>query len=113
MAKTRAKARAERERLAAAAAAKRERENARRARRRVWARRLTGWIPASWRGHNRQSGALAAKRRKQRWATFLVLLVINVVVWFVDPTWSARAFVLVASVLIAPVLYTVLFRRER
>jgi len=112
MAKTRAKARAERERLAAEAAARRERDLARRARRRALWKRVTGWIPASWRGRNRQSGALAAKRRKQRWLTFLVLLVVNVVAWFVEPTWAAHAFVLVASVLVAPVLYTMLFRRD-
>ncbi len=113
---TRAKARAEKERLSALTAAKRARVSARQMRRRALWKRSTGWIPPSLlarlRGHNRQGGALAVRRRKQRSATVGMLLVLNVVVWVIVPEWSGRAMAAVASVLVAPVLYTMLFRRD-
>ncbi|MCW2712489.1 MAG: hypothetical protein JWP24_2683, partial [Marmoricola sp.] len=40
-----------------------------------------------------------------------VLLVLNVFVWVVFPQWPARTMVLIVSLLAAPVLHTLLFRR--
>lgn len=65
----------------------------------------------SKRGRGRQTGALALRRRNQTRLLIALLVVANVVVWLIDPSWAARAFALVASVLVAPVLYTVLFRK--
>ena len=63
------------------------------------------------RGRGRQTGTLAVRRRTQTRLLIAVLVLVNVLVWFVEPSWAARAFALVASVLVAPVLYTVLFRK--
>ncbi|MDH2416676.1 hypothetical protein [Nocardioides sp. CER19] len=109
MAKARALARAERERVAAEQAARREAESARLARRAARRRALTGWIPAR---RGRTAGVLARRRRRRVEVVLAVLLVANVLVWFVDRSWSASALAAVASVLVAPVLYTVLFRRS-
>lgn len=65
----------------------------------------------SKRGRGRQTGALALRRRNQTRLLIALLVVANVVVWLIDPSWAARSFALVASVLVAPVLYTVLFRK--
>ncbi|MCW2829072.1 MAG: hypothetical protein JWQ67_2688, partial [Marmoricola sp.] len=62
--------------------------------------------------HSRQTGVLAARRRKQVGATIAMLLVLNVLVWVVFPEWSARAMAAVVSLLAAPVLHTMLFRRS-
>ena len=40
-----------------------------------------------------------------------VLVAINVLVWVFVPGWSTRAMVLCVSLLAAPVLHTLLFRR--
>ena len=44
--------------------------------------------------------------------TVALLLVLNIVVWFVFPEWPACAMVLIVSLLVAPVLHTMLFRRR-
>ena len=54
---------------------------------------------------------LAARRRRQVWATVALLLVVNVVVWVVTPLWEVRAVIVMVSLLAAPVLHTLLFRR--
>ena len=72
-------------------------------------RRLARFLGLSKRG--RQTGALAVRRRLQTRLLGGVLLLLNVIVWFIEPSWAWRALVLVASVLVAPVLYTVLFRK--
>jgi hypothetical protein len=109
MAKARAIARAERERAAALAAAERRAAQLRHARRRRRRERLIGWLPRRPKG---AAGVLARKRRHQAEAVLVLLLVLNVFVWFAVPAMSGRALALVASVLVAPVLYTVLFRRR-
>jgi hypothetical protein len=109
MAKTRAIARAERQRAAAAAAERRAAEEAKRARQAARRRALAGWLPARRTG---PVGVLTRKRRRRVEALLAVLLAVNVLVWFAAPSWSARALAAVASVLVAPVLHTVLFRRS-
>ena len=104
----RAKARAEREQQAAAAAAQRAAAQAALARRRVRRARLGRLLPSSV---GRQTGTLAARRRLQGRLLILGLVVLNVLVWLLEPSGAIRALALVASVLAAPVLYTVLFRK--
>lgn len=108
MAKARALARAERERVGAEQAARRETEAARSARRAARRDRLTRWWPT----RRRRPGVLARRRRRQVEVLLAVLVVVNALVWFVAPSWSARALAAVASVLVAPVLFTVMFRRD-
>ncbi len=109
MSKERARRREARDREAAivtaaraAAAEKRERRNARR-------RAVSSRLPRLRRG---SPGILAERRRKQTGATIAMLLVVNVLVWVVFPEWPARAMVLIVSLLAAPVLHTMLFRRR-
>jgi hypothetical protein len=109
MSKARAVARAERERTAAAAAAQRSATAAARAKRAARRQALSGWLPRRRTG---RPGVLAKRRRRQGEAVLALLLVVNVLVWFAAPSGSARALAAVASVLVAPVLYTVLFRRS-
>jgi hypothetical protein len=42
-----------------------------------------------------------------------MLLVLNVLVWVVFPDWPMRTMVLILSLLTAPVLHTMLFRRGK
>ncbi len=90
--------------MAAARASGAERRERRAARSRALRLRLP-------RRRSRQTGVLAARRRRQTGATFALLLCLNLVVWFVFPEWPARAMVLIVSLLAAPVLHTLLFRR--
>ena len=94
--------------MAAEAAAERTAREAALARRRQRVARLARLLPSD---RGRQTGILAARRRLQARLLIAVLLLLNVLVWFVEPSGAARALALVASVLVAPVLYTVLFRK--
>ena len=108
MSKERAQRRAEREReaavRAAAQAAAAERAERRAARRRA----LTRWLPAR---HSRQTGVLAERRRREAGATVAMILLVNLLVWIFFDDWAARAMAAVVSLLAAPVLHTMLFRR--
>jgi hypothetical protein len=106
--KERARRRAEREREAAVRAAARAAEAERAERRAARKRALTRWLPAR---HSRQTGILAERRRRQAGATVAAVLAINVLVWVFFDDWAARAMCAVVSLLTAPVLHTVLFRR--
>jgi Flp pilus assembly protein TadB len=108
MSKERKLRRKERERVAAEAAAARAAAAERLARREARVRALTSRLPQR---HSRQTGALAERRRNQVGLTFAVLAAANVLVFAFVPEWSLRALVLVVSVLAAPVVYTMLFRR--
>ncbi|MGH3352630.1 MAG: hypothetical protein ACRDPS_18330 [Nocardioides sp.] len=110
MAKTgaRAKARAERERLAAAAAEERAGRQARSAERQARRQRLTGWIPAR---RPRANSALAERRRRNVRILVVVLLLLNALVYLITEDVGTVVFAGVASVLVAPVVYTLLFRR--
>ena len=80
----------------------------RRDRRRARVSAVTSRLP---RRTPRVAGVLAERRRRQLWATIMVLVVLNVVVWASFPAWSSRALTLMVSALAAPVLHTLLFRR--
>ena len=108
MSKERARRRAEREREQAIRAAARAAEQERRQRRDARRRTVAGWVPRPhWR-----PGLLAARRRRQVAATVVVLLALNVLVWIVRDDWAARILAVMVSVLVAPVVHTMLFRRR-
>jgi len=107
--KERARRRAEREREAAVAAAARAAEAERRERRDARVRAVTTRLPSRRR---RPAGILAERRRKQNGALVAVLLAINVLVWILSDDWALRLGALVVSILAAPVLHTLLFRRS-
>jgi hypothetical protein len=115
MSKERARRRAEREReaavKAAARAAERERAERRAARRRALARRLPFLSPGPGGPSGRPGGVLAHRARQQ--TTFLVCLLValNALLWFARDDWAIRLAGVVVSLLAAPVLYTLLFRR--
>ena len=108
MSRERARRRAEREREQAIRAAARAREDERRQRAAARRRSLTGWLPRRP-PHARRAGGPA---RRQVWVTVAVLLAVNVVVWVVVPAWSVRTVIAMVSLLAAPVLHTLLFRRR-
>jgi hypothetical protein len=108
MSKERARRREAREREAAIVTAARASQAERRERHAARSRAVRSRLP---RRHSRQTGILAARRRRQVSATIAMLLVLNVLVWVVFPEWPMRAMVLILSLLIAPVLHTMLFRR--
>ncbi|MFE4001917.1 hypothetical protein ACFX43_24330 [Nocardioides sp. YIM B13467] len=104
----RAKARAERERQAAKAAEERAARAARSAERRARRERLTGWVPAR---RSRPNSALAERRRRNVRILIVVLLLLNALVYLVTEDVGTVVFAGIASVLVAPVVYTLLFRR--
>jgi hypothetical protein len=106
--KERAQRRAERESAAARLAEQRSAEAERRARRAARKDRLTGWLPKP---AARQTGLLAEKRRRQAGATFAVLVAVNLLVFAFTEDWYLTALTLVASVLGAPIVHMMLFRR--
>jgi Flp pilus assembly protein TadB len=108
MSKERARRREEREREAAIIRAAKAREAEKRERRTARSRALSGLVPKR---HSRQTGPLAERRRRQVGATAAVLIALNVLVWVFVPDWSVRALILAVSLLAAPVLHTLLFRR--
>ena len=108
MAKTRQRARAERERVAALAAAERERETERAAARRERRARVARWLPRS----RRPVGELATRRAVRVRMTLAVLVVANVLVYLTTRDLRTLALTLVVSVLVSPVVFTVLQRRR-
>jgi hypothetical protein len=75
------------------------------------ARRRTAVQSRLPRRRSRPTGVLAQRRRRQVGATIAMLLAINVLVWVIFPDWPARTMVLIVSLLVGPVLHTMLFRR--
>ena len=108
MSKERARRREEREREAAIVRAARAREAEKRERRTARTKALTGLVPKR---HSRQTGILAVRRRRQLGFTITLVIALNVLVWVFVPDWSVRALILAVSLLAAPVLHTLLFRR--
>jgi hypothetical protein len=106
--KERARRREEREREAAIIRAARAREAEKRERRTARTRALTGLVPKR---HSRQTGPLAERRRRQLGLTIAVVVALNVLVWVFVPGWPTRTMVLCVSLLGAPVLHTLLFKR--
>ncbi len=114
MAKERALRRAEREReaaiKAAARAAEAERRERRAARTKALKARSLDRLPRL-RPVGRHTGVLARKRRIQNFVLVDLLLVLNVVIWFVSADWGVRVGALIVCVLVFPVLKTLIFPR--
>ena len=108
MSKERARRREARHREAAIMAAARAAEAERRERTKARRRALTGLVP---RRRSRPGGILAQRRRRQLGGTLAALLALNLLVWVVFADWPMRMMVLLVSLLVAPVLHTMLFRR--
>lgn len=115
MSKERAKRRTAREREAAirsaARAAEEERRERREARKKALRRITTGQLPARM-TTGRQTGVLARRRRTRTALLVAFLLAVNILVWVVRPDWPARLAALVVSILVAPLLAGLLFRRR-
>lgn len=109
MSKERQRRRAEREAAAARAAEARAAAAERRARQRARRDRLTGWVPRGSTG--RQTGLLADRKRKQWVSVALLLVVLNLVVFGLSREPGLSALLLVASLLGAPIVHLMLFRR--
>jgi Flp pilus assembly protein TadB len=109
MSKERARRREERERLAAVAAAEREVAAAKQARRGARRQAVAKRLPA---GHSRQTGPLAERKRREILATVAVLVVLNILVFAVSRDAALAALMVVVSILGAPILYLMLFRRD-
>jgi Flp pilus assembly protein TadB len=107
--KERARRREERERLAAAAAAERQAAAERHARKQARKQAVTKYLPAT---HSRQTGVLAEKKRREVLATGAVLVVLNILVFAMARDWALTALLVVASILGAPILYLMMFRRD-
>ncbi len=107
MSKERARRREAREHEAAIRRAARARTAERRERRDARARAVSNLLPR----RRRRTGALAERRRRQTATTLALLVALNVLVWVVFPGWPVRTFALAVSLLAAPVLHTLLFRR--
>ncbi|MBJ7356314.1 hypothetical protein [Nocardioides sp.] len=109
MSKERARRREERQRQAAVAAAQREVAAARQAKREARKQAVARHLPAA---HSRQTGLLAEKRRREVFATGAVLVVLNLLVFAVAGDWALTALLVVASILGAPILHLMMFRRS-
>jgi len=112
--KERARRRAEREREAAirraARAAQAERRERRQSRRRALHAATVGRVrPVS---SARPAGILARRHRQQTTGLLTVLVLLNLVVWFVRGDWPAVLGALVVSALVFPVLKLLLFARH-
>jgi hypothetical protein len=90
--------------LAAARAAEAERKERRAARMAVVTQRLPKPRP-------RPNSILEQRRRQQIGMLVAILLFLNVLVWIFVPGWAARFGALFVSLLAAPVLFTLMFRR--
>jgi Flp pilus assembly protein TadB len=110
MSKERARRRAQREQEAALRAAARAAEQERRERRAARKKSITRRLP-SW-GTGRQTGILARRRRSQTTFVACLLLALNLLLWFLQDDWGVRFGALVVSILAAPVIYTLMFRRH-
>jgi len=106
--KERQQRRAEREAEVAKQAQQRAAEAERQARREARKSRLTGWLPTS---AGRQTGPLAERRRRQAGMTFAFLFAFNLLVFAFTEDWYVTGLSLVASLLGAPIVHMMLFRR--
>jgi len=116
MSKERARRRAERE--AAAEAERRKKEASRKRARQRAAVVGTVTAPASkaqsrlsrwWRRTYPKGDPFARGRRRRTMVVVAILLVVQVLVWIVTPSWVLRFCALALSLLLAPVLRTLLY----
>ena len=115
MSKERARRRAEREAAEAAARQKRARTVRRRARRRALTAPVTRVAGGAWSGLRRATwGAspLTRRRRAQDAALLAVLVMLNVLVWVFEPSWTLRWVLLGVCVIAWPLLVVLLFNRR-
>jgi hypothetical protein len=110
MAKERALRRAEREREAAIKAAARAAEQERRERKAARAKKVKARLPRLT-PVGKHTGVLARRRRIQNFVLVDLLLVLNIVIWFVSGEWGVRLGALIVCVLTFPVLKTLIFPR--
>ncbi|HEV7933124.1 MAG TPA: hypothetical protein VGP70_12555 [Actinomadura sp.] len=108
----------ERARLRAAHAAEAERHHEalaesrrREARWRERRRRLKNLWPARVR-HARQGGIRARRHRTQNAGVLVLFLLVQSAAWLLFPSWTARLAVLLGSILITPVVVTLVFDRR-
>lgn len=108
MAKERARRRAERE-----AAAERDREaRARRRARQQRVDRVRGALASAVPDAPRRAPGLLAARRRRRLLVFaLGVLLIQVVLWPLLPSWGARVLALVLTLVAAPIAWVLAFGR--
>ena len=104
----RARRREERDRAVAVETAAREAAATRQARRDARRTALLGWVP---RPAPVESGTLAAKRRQRTGLVVAFVLAVNVLVWLGTGEWAARVLVLLLSVLVAPIVLSILNRK--
>jgi len=90
--------------VAAARAAEAEKRERRAARKRSLTRRTP-------RRRSRQTGVLAARRRRRLGATIAIVVALNVLVWVIFPGWPMRAMALIVSLLVTPVVLAMTSRR--
>lgn len=115
MSKERARRRAAREHEAALRASARAAGAERRERRTARSgslRRAAAGLPRG-RRVGRPDGTLARRRRRQTSLLLAALALLNVLVWVLRPDWQARLAAVVVSVLVFPVLVTLLVPRHR
>ena len=108
MSKERARRRAEREREQAIRAAARARADERHRRRTGRREALVDRLPRP----RLRPGLLAARRRRELTVTVCLLLAGNVLVWVISREAEVRVVFVMVSLLAAPVLHTLLFRRR-
>jgi hypothetical protein len=111
LSRERARRRAEREAEQARLAAVRAEREARLARRRARRDRLAALVPRPVRVA-RQGGLIARRRRAQNAVVAVLFVLVQALAWTLLDGWAARAGVLVLSVLLVPVLVTVVFDRR-
>jgi Flp pilus assembly protein TadB len=111
MSKERALRRAERERQQALAAQQRERREARAKRRAAVLASVRDAVPRRTRWA-RARGRLADRRRAQNSLVIIAFLAVQLLTWLLSGGWAVRMAVLVLSVLLVPVLVTLMFDRR-
>jgi Flp pilus assembly protein TadB len=104
----RALRRAERERHAAEQEASRAAEAERQARRDARRSRLTRWFPSPGPAAD---GVLAARRRQQTGLVVALVVTVNVLTLLGTGSWAPRVLVLLLSVLLTPIVLSLMSRR--
>ena len=65
-------------------------------------RAATGWIP---RPRKHPTGIIAQRRATQTRLLVVAVIVLNVLVWLASGDWAVRAFALLLTVLVAPLVH--------
>ncbi|MER6832281.1 hypothetical protein ABT352_40280 [Streptosporangium sp. NPDC000563] len=112
MSKERARRRAEREAEQARQAALRAEREARLARRRERVGRVVALLPGRPVRIVSQGGIMARRRRTQNGVAAVLFLIVQVIVWLLWSSWAARFGALVLSLLLLPLLITLVFDRR-